>query len=132
MSDSLLPQLNSPEIKNSHPILKLSPLQIQRQHGLLGLSQRLPALGVEAARVLHPRTQTRRQHASPDLIVLCVGRSRLNGHGSCAQLLQVIHLAPIGGAERGTCNRVDSLPQLASDADANDGMGEVASIENPV
>ena len=121
-----------PQIEDAHAVLELCLVEVGLEHGDLGLGQRLAALGIQAARVLHARAETGRQHAGADLVVLGVGGIRLHGHGPRAEALNVGHLAGDGIAQGRAGDGCQPVPELAPDADADDGMRQVAAVEDPV
>lgn len=90
-----------PKIKDPHPILQLRLLNISLQHGNLRLRQRLRALGVKTAAVLHPWAKHVRQNAGADFVVLRVGGGGLDGDGATSKQLDVFHLGIVAGGQ--TC-----------------------------
>jgi hypothetical protein len=66
-------------------IFELGALDIQPEHGLLGLIERLIAARIVCARVFEARTEARREERRRQLIVLGIRRIGVNGDGAVAQ-----------------------------------------------
>jgi hypothetical protein len=62
--------------------------------------------------------------------VLGVGGGRLDGNGSAAQEVDVVHLGGVGVGQLGHLDDVDALLQLLPDAAAEEEDGEVAAIDD--
>ena len=122
----------APKIQNRHPILQLGLFHVRVQHLDLGLAQCLLSRGVESATVLHSRPQAGFEKVGTNLVVLRVCRGCLYGHWSLTQSLHVLHLGGVSLLERSRGNDTQAISQLAADAVTDDGLWQIAAIENPV
>ena len=123
---------NEPEIKHLHPIHQPRPLHIKLQHLHLSLPQRLRPLRIKTSRVLHARAQHPAQHPRANLVVLLIRRGRLNGNRPRAQEIHVLHLGRVGGFHGCAGGFANALREEAPDAEADDGVREVAIVEDGV
>jgi hypothetical protein len=122
------PRTNSPQIQDPHPIPQVRLLDVALQHGNLGLLKRLVAPGVQTRAVLHAGAEGADHDARPDLVVLLVGRGRLDGDGLAPQALDEGHLAGLRLAQRRGLDLGQALRQLSTDAPADQDVGQVAAV----
>ena len=64
--------------------------------------------------------------------MLLVRLGGFNGDGSCAEEIDVVHFAVVGGGEGGAVDGCEALGEETADADADDCVGEVAIVEEVV
>lgn len=72
------------------------------------------------------------QDACVDFIMLLIGLCRLDGNGSAAEQVQVLHLGLVRLRRRGGMVHGNTLGELTTDANSNDRRRQVAIVEDVV
>lgn len=120
------------EVEDVLAVAQVGALDVQVQHGLFGLGQRLAAARVQTARVLHARAEAGAHQPRRHLVVLRVGRRGLDRHRPRAQRRHIRHLALPGlrrRRRRGYLVERLALRQLSPDPHADQPCRQPAVVE---
>ena len=74
-------------------------------------------------------TQHPLQHPSPNFIMLHIRLPRLDSNRPRAEEIDILHFGVVGGGEGGRGDGGEALLELGADAAAEEGAGEVASVD---